>query len=452
VFQSNPVCNRRDWLRIGTVALGGLCLPQTLRATADLRRARARSCILLYMNGGPSHIDLWDMKPQAAEDVRGPFRPIATSVPGMKVCEHLPLIARHMHRLAQIRSVHHEQSPHSLAIYQMLTGTRPPNPSLSPLRSLLPNFATAFVKHDRTRRRLPKAIEVTDGRFDEPSQFAGFLGAAADPFSVKVTTAGKVVPPELKLPADTSPTRLGERTTLLRRLDQRLYELDGKGPGAEFDQLRKQALDLMSRPEIIDAFNLEREPLAMRQRYGLNRHGQSNLLARRLVEAGAPFVTVYWGTDTQDWEDGQGTRLVGNPWDTHRHHFPLLKNDLLPPADQSFAALIEDLHQRGLLDETLVIWMGDFGRTPNVDRKYGARHHWPNANTVLLAGAGVPGGAVHGRTDAKAAHVTEAPVTPADLTASIFHLLGVDPHTTMKDGLGRPFHLSEGEVIKPLLG
>jgi hypothetical protein len=449
-----PSVNRRDLLRIGTVALGSLCLPATLRGAASVSaRARAKSCILLYMNGGPSHIDLWDLKPQAPEEVRGEFRPIATSVPGMPVCEHLPLTARHMHRLAQVRSVCHQDSPHGAAIYHMLTGNRPAKSSndLGPERALFPNMGSAFGRLDRAAAKLPKAIEVTDDYFDNQGQHAGFLGAACDPFSVKVTTDGKTAPPGLEPLRDVAPTRLAGRAALLGRLDQKLRHLEARAQTEEFDQLHQQALDLLSRPQIIRAFDLEREPLALRQRYGLHRHGQSNLLARRLVEAGARFVTVYWGTERQDWADGQGLRFVGNPWDTHRNHFALLKNDLLPPADRSFAALIEDLHERGLLNETLLIWMGDFGRTPQVDRKYASRHHWPDANTALMAGAGIPGGAVHGRTDRHAAHITDGPVSPADLAASIFHLLGVDPHATLEDGQGRPYRLSEGEPIKLLL-
>jgi uncharacterized protein (DUF1501 family) len=176
------------------------------------------------------------------------------------------------------------------------------------------------------------------------------------------------------------------------------------------------------------------------------------LLARRLVEAGARFVTVYWGQEMQDWADGRGPRLANNPWDTHRNHFPLVKDELLPRADRALAALVEDLHERGLLGETLVVWMGDFGRTPRIDRKYASRDHWPAANTVLFAGGGVPGGAVYGQTDRHAAEVTDCPVSPADLTATIFRALGVDPRALIQDRRGQPQALSEGRAIKALLG
>jgi arylsulfatase A-like enzyme len=169
------------------------------------------------------------------------------------------------------------------------------------------------------------------------------------------------------------------------------------------------------------------------------------------VEAGARFVTVYWGRENQDWADGRGPRPANNPWDTHRNHFPLLKHDLLPRADKTLAALLDDLHQRGLLADTLVVWMGDFGRTPRIDRPYASRDHWPRANTVLFAGAGVPGGMILGRTDRHAAEVVDAPVSPADLTATIFQLLGVRSHATVRDRQGRPFAVSEGEPIEALL-
>jgi hypothetical protein len=175
------------------------------------------------------------------------------------------------------------------------------------------------------------------------------------------------------------------------------------------------------------------------------------LLARRLVEVGARFVTVYWGREPQDWADGRGLRPANNPWDTHRNHFPLLRDSLVPRADCALAALLDDLAQRCLLDRMLVVWMGDFGRTPRIDRQYGSRDHWPHANTVLFAGAGVPGGAVHGRTDRLAAEVTEDPVSPADLTATIFHLLGVNPHSQIQDGKGQGYPLSEGQPIRALL-
>jgi hypothetical protein len=407
------------------------------------------------MDGGPSHIDLWDLRPHAPEEVRGPFRPIATTVPGIRVCEHLPLVARQMHHLAQVRSVCHDEVVHDPAVYQMLTGHKHPSPAggLTVQPSDFPQMGTAFGKLERSPAVMPRVIELPETMKMEarvlPGQNAGFLGPAYDPLRVTVTSDARVVPPDFRPRADVGRTRLGERAALLRQLDRRVAELE-TGPARAFDGFREQALTLLGRPAIRQAFALEREPTATRERYGRNRHGQSVLLARRLVEGGARFVTVYWGREMQDWADGRGPRSANNPWDTHRNHFPLLQGSLLPRADRALAALVDDLYQRGLLGETLVLWMGDFGRTPRVDRKYASRDHWPHANTVLLAGAGVRGGAVHGRTDAHAAHVTEDPVSPADLTATVFEALGVDPRTTLQDGQGRAFVLSEGSAVHGL--
>jgi Protein of unknown function (DUF1501) len=451
------VFGRRDFLRIGTVVLGGFWLAQAGRAD-EVRTARARACILLYMDGGPSHLDLWDLKPEAPAEVRGEFRPIATSVPGTQVCEHLPLTAREMHRLAQVRSVRHTETVHDPAVYQMLTGRKHISSAgdLTVQPTDFPQMGTAFGKVDLRPAVMPKVIELPEtmrmGARILPGQNAGFLGATFDPFRVTLTPDARAVPPEFAPRDDTPPERLARRSSLLRQLDRQLAGWQARAEAEEFDRFQQQALALLARPQIKQAFSLENEPSALRDRYGHNRHGQSVLLARRLVEAGARFVTVYWGKEVQDWADGQGPRLANNPWDTHRNHFPLLKNELIPRADRALAALIEDLAQRGLLGETLVVWMGDFGRTPRVDRKFASRDHWPWANTVLFAGAGTPGGAVIGRTDRRAAEVTDDPVTPADLTATVFHLLGVNPRATVQDPQGQSHLLSDGQPIRSLIG
>ncbi|OAI41169.1 hypothetical protein AYO40_03755 [Planctomycetaceae bacterium SCGC AG-212-D15] len=442
---------RRQFLRIGTVALSGMLLPEARAASPR----RARACILLYMDGGPSHIDLWDMKPDAPEEVRGPFHSIATSVPGTRVCEHLPLVARRMHRLTQVRSVRHTETVHDPAVYQMLTGHKHMLSvgDLTVQSTDFPQMGTAFGRVDRRPAIMPKVIELPETMKMNarvlPGQNAGFLGPAHDPLRVTVTSEADVIPPEFTLRQDIGPARLARRAGLLNRLHAAHAMLEAQEKQG-FDRFREQALTLLGRPQIRNAFDLEREAATLRERYGRNRHGQSVLLARRLVEAGARFVTVYWGKEMQDWADGKGLRFANNPWDTHRNHFPLLKNELIPRADRALAALLDDLQQRGLTDDVLVVWMGDFGRTPKIDRKYASRDHWPHANTVLFAGAGCPAGAVIGRTDAQAAEVTEDPVSPADLAATIFHTLGIEPRTTIHDGQGRPFVLSDGTPIKAL--
>jgi hypothetical protein len=449
---------RRDFLRLGTVALGTLGLAGTLSA-ARLRRGfgRARACLLIYLDGGPSHIDLWDMKPDAPDEVRGEFRPVATSVPGLSVCEHLPRTARRMHLLAQVRSVRHTETVHDPAVYQMLTGRRHVSSAggLTVQPDDFPHFGCAFGKLDRRPAAMPRVIELPETMKMEarvlPGQNAGFLGVTHDPFRVEVDGDGRVVPPEFSPRPDTPPTRLADRAGLLAELDRQTAALADRDEVGEFDRLRQQALALLERPQVREAFDLERESPAVRDWYGRHRHGQSVLLARRLIEAGARFVTVYWGKEMQDWADGKGPRPANNPWDTHRNHFPLLRDSLLPRADQALAAVVGDLEQRGLLETTLVVWMGDFGRTPRVDRKWASRDHWPHANTVLFAGAGVPGGAILGRTDRHAAEVVEDPFSPADLTATVCHLLGVDPGSTLRDRTGRPHLLSEGRPIPALL-
>jgi len=361
-----------------------------------------------------------------------------------------------MHRLTQIRSVRHTETVHDPAVYQMLTGRKHLSSAgnLTVQPSDFPHMGAAFGCVDRQPAVMPKVIEVPETMRMQarilPGQNAGFLGSARDPFRVEVTREGRVIPPEFDLRGDVPPARLANRASLLQRVNDRLDTLDRQAKTAEFDRFQQQALELLARPHIRRAFDLEREPSPLRERYGRNRHGQSVLLARRLVEAGARFVTVYWGKEMQDWADGRGPQLANNPWDTHRNHFPLVKDELLPRADRALAALVDDLHERGLLSSTLVVWMGDFGRTPRIDRKYASRDHWPHANTVLFAGAGVPAGSIHGRTDRHAAEVTDNPVTPADLTATIFHLLGVDPRSVVHDTQGRPFVLSEGQPIAAL--
>jgi hypothetical protein len=446
--------SRRDFLRLGTI---GLAAPGAIQA-ARTDRARATACILLYMDGGPSHIDLFDLKPDAPAEIRGPFRPVATSVPGVRVTEHLPLLARQMHRLLQIRSVRHSEGVHDPAVYQMLTGRKHPSSAggLTVQPDDSPHFACAFGRVDRRPAVMPRIIELPVTMRMEarilPGQGAGFLGPAHDPFRVELTRNAEVVPPPFAPRRDVDRGRLTRRAALLNRLDRRLRTLDRLSGAGSLDTYQRQALALLDRPEVRRAFDLSLEPATLRDRYGRCRHGQSVLLARRLVESGARFVTVYWGKEMQDWADGKGARLVNNPWDTHRNHFPILRDDLLPRADQALAALLADLHDRGLLSSTLVLWMGEFGRTPRIDPRWSSRDHWPGANTVLLAGAGLPGGAVFGRTDRRAAEVTDNPVSPADLTATVFRLLGVDPGAIIRDSRGRPFPLSEGRPIESILG
>lgn len=443
---------RRDLLRIGSLALGGWRLGAAMGEAAT-PPTRAKACILLYMDGGPSHIDLFDLKPAAPADVRGPWGSIATSVPGIRVCEHLPRLAAQIHHILQIRSVTHGDTVHDPAVYQMLTGYKHISSAggLKVEETDLPHIACAFHQADIRPQRMPKTVLTPERMGMEgrilPGQNAGILSSAYRSLEAPVTRDGMVLPPAFPQAGDVSRGRWNERLSLRERLEGRAHELERELDAGRLDGFRQQALEIVSSPEVRQAFDIETESAATRDAYGRHRHGQSVLLARRLVEAGTRFVTVYWGNEEQDWADGRGMRLANNPWDTHRNHFPLVKESLLPRADQTFAALLADLHERGLLDETLVVWMGDFGRTPYISKPWASRDHWPFAFTVLLAGAGVKAGNVYGQTDRLAAEVLEHPISPADLTATILWSLGVDPAGVVRAANGKPHRLSLGKPL-----
>jgi hypothetical protein len=390
--------------------------------------------LLLYMDGGPSHIDMFDLKPHAPDGIRGPVLPIDSSAPGVSVGEHLPMLAQQMHHVAQIRSVRHEDMPHDQAVYRMLTGYQHDirAGALRVQDTDLPHMGSAFNRADSAGVAMPKAIQIPEPmRIDArilPGQNAGILGARWNPFPVNVTRAGEVIPPDFARVEKVTENRLHRRQELLGLL-QSQSPLDNFPAATEFTALQQQVMDILQRPSIHDAFDLDHEPSALRDAYGRDRHGQSTLLARRLIEAGARFVTVYWGKEIQDWGGHWKPMLVNNPWDTHRNHFPLIKDSMIPRADRTLATLLADLSDRGLLDETLVVWMGDFGRSPRISKIFETpgREHWPHAFTILMAGAGIHGGSVYGATDRFAEFVTDNPVSPADVTATIFDALGVDP-------------------------
>ena len=446
--------HRRRFLQL-SLATGLQSLKPSKACSAESQiRPRARACILLYMDGGPSHIDSFDMKLNAPAEVRGPFRAISSSVAGTQVCEHLPHLAQQMHRLLQIRSVRHEETVHDPAVYQMLTGYKHISSAggLQVEETDLPHMGSAFAQADRTPATMPKFLHTPDWmRMDRrvlPGQNAGILPASFAPFQVTVTRDGEVVKPDFGFQFAESVERQAARLRLYEQLATTRGNTLASVETERLKIFRQQAAAISQSAAVRQAFDLETEPASLRAHYGLHRHGQSVLLARRLVEAGARFVTVYWGNEEQDWADGQKARIANNPWDTHRNHFPLVKDSLFPRADQTLAALLQDLSNRGLLDDTLVVWMGDFGRTPRISQPWASRDHWPFAFTVLMSGAGVRGGAVIGRTDSIGGDVTERPVTPADLTATIFHSLGVSPATRLPTRTGATHRLSTGSVLQ----
>lgn len=440
---------RREWLRVGGVALGGLSLPALLRAERPKRRAT--SCILFGLLGGPPQHETWDPKPDAPAEIRGPFAPIASSLPGLRVGELMPRVAKLAHLCAVLRAVSTNDNAHSSSGYYMLTG-RPHAPAnVENARPGAPNdwpsVAALVKKLVSSRGALPSAIVLpeniwNDGNIPWPGQDAGWLGRKHDPWLLNCDpSAPDFQVPALTPPPDVPPLRVDARRSLLDQVNSHLDRID-HGVADRLDDLSRQAYDLLRSTKAREAFALDREPAAVRDRYGRHRFGQSCLLARRLIEAGVPLVQVNW------------TRIKGavnqGMWDTHAKNAESLKTVLMPMMDQAYSALLEDLLQRGLLDSTLVVWMGEFGRTPRHNSAAG-RDHWGPCFSVALAGGGVQRGVVHGASDRQGAYPKEGRVRPEDLTATIFHLLGLSPDTEVHDNVGRPVPISRGEIIRQIL-
>lgn len=449
--------SRRAMIRIGGLMPLGLSLPTLLSAgtaeTSVLRPAsfgRAKRCLMLYMWGGPSHIDLFDMKPDAPIEIRGEFQPIRTSAPGIQICEHLPKLAKQAHRIGWIRSVTHSDNNHSTSAQWMLTGKQPdrsvenfgaqptdfPNigsvlTKLAPAAGSLPTFVS-----------LPEIIATTAG-FVTPGQNAGFLGGRYDPFIINQhpDDPGFQVQ-NLAMVDGLSADRLQSRCHLLQQFESLRSSVVDAANAATLSAYQQQALDLVTSPEARGAFDLEKEGARERDRYGRQTFGQSLLLARRLLEAGVKLVTVYWHRDKPG---------VDTTWDTHSSNFKQLKDRLLPQVDGPLSTLLEDLAQRGLLEDTLVVWSSEFGRTPKINASDAGRDHWGSCNTVWMAGAGVPGGYVYGASDRIASEPIRDPVSPSDLSATLYHLLGVEPRTLIRDLLDRPLAISEGQVLNRFL-
>jgi hypothetical protein len=401
---------------------------------------------LLGLLGGPPQHETWDPKPGAPAEVRGLSKPIATSLPGLSVGELLPRTARVAHHCAILRAVSTRDNAHSSSGYYMLTGQPHTPPNVENARPGAPNdwpSVASVVRHLRQQpARLPAAVVLpehiwNDGQIPWPGQDAGWLGRANDPWLLMGDPAAPTFQvPALTLPADLNPHRLTERKTLLAQLDTLNRSAD-----RQYGDYQKTALALLDQPAARRAFDLHAEPPAVRDRYGRSRFGQSCLLARRMIEADVSLVQVNW------------TRLANVPnngtWDTHAKNAETL-NTIMPIVDAAYAALLSDLAERGLLDDTLVVWMGEFGRTPKHNANAG-RDHWGGVFSLALAGGGIRPGVVHGASDALGAQAKEGLVRPEDLTATIFHLLGYAPDTELTDPLGRPVPISRGNVIQAVL-
>jgi hypothetical protein len=438
--------SRRTLLRIGAVGLTGLTLPAALRAeqSGGRRKAKAKSVIMLFQFGGPSHLDTFDPKPDAPSGIRGEFKTIRTKTPGLLVTEHLPKLAERSHRYSVVRSVRHTRSSHNSGAYYSLTGREPLIDIVTANASAtdFPHPGSVIGALRPPDQNVPPFVAlptmIADGPFRTPGEFAGLLGKAHDPLWVlKDPNARDFQVRELAPPAGVDVGRLADRKSLqaglagLSELADRSAEING------MRDYQARAIDLLAAPRTQKAFAMEEEKSATRDRYGRNSYGQSVLLARRLVEAGVRFVTVYYSPG------------IGG-WDTHKNNFSTLKNSRLPHNDAAVAALLDDLHDRGLLDETLVYWTGDFGRTPKVNKDAG-RDHWPQCMSVLMAGGGIRGGTTYGASDPTGAFPKDDPCRPDDITATVFHAVGLDPATEIRDQLGRPMPISTGTPIRPLV-
>jgi hypothetical protein len=401
------------------------------------------------MWGGPAHQDTWDLKPEGPSAVRGEFKPIETAAPGIQISEHFPRLARQAQHLAIVRSVTHKDNNHSTGAHAMLTGRvhRLSAENFGPSPDDFPHFGSVLTKVRPvggglpTFVALPERIKTTSGPF-VPGQNGGMLGKRYDPFTIdQHPDEPDFAVPSLQLPEEVSLGRLTGRRALLDRVDAVARHLDQYREVHGLREYFDQALNLITSPAARQAFDLDQEDPKTRDRYGRHTFGQSCLLARRLIEAGVGLVTVYWHRDKPG---------VDTTWDTHAKNFPQLKERLMPQSDEGFSALLEDLHHRGLLDDTLVVWSSEFGRTPRINPN-GGRDHWGPANSIVFAGGGVPGGQVYGSTDESASAPASQPVSPADIAATLYALLGLPPHTEIHDQLGRPFPVAVGEPIRVLL-
>ncbi|MBM4068182.1 MAG: DUF1501 domain-containing protein [Planctomycetes bacterium] len=458
---SKPFLHRGRWsrralLRAGAVGVGGLMLPRLPASqSAAPRRRCASRCIFVFLNGGQSQLDTFDMKPLAPSGVRGPYRSIATSVPGLSICEKLPRLAQWMHKVAVIRSMTHNLSAHNSSAAYALSGRSPgSDAAIAPTATDHPTFGSVVARLSPPQTLPPFVLTPTylfDMGFPTPSAGGGWLGRSFDPFPVvrnqmmsasPVWTGELPVPSGMNLTADMTSLRVRHREALRCRLSA------GNAAEAAHDEHRRRAMELILSPEAQSAFDLSREPASVRDRYGRFEMGQVLLLARRMIEAGVRFVTANAVSNPPS------TRLSAfQIWDTHFDHFRLYDSHLLPEFDQALSALLGDLADRGLLDDTLVLVMGEFGRTPRINNADGGgRDHWSRAYSALLAGGPIRGGIIHGRTDAVAGEVRDFPVRPDDLAATLYKSLGIPHDTMLHDLRQRPHRIAEGEPVRALFG
>lgn len=427
--------SRRAFLRAGSLPFFGLTLADVLSAEAATPGQDKLSCILLWCDGGISTVDTFDMKPDAPLEYRGDFKPIATSVPGLTVCEHLPQVAQQMHRIGQLRTIVHSGSQHAEACHFMLTGhPQIPDVNAQPVGSVIhPCYGSVVSEQLGWRNGLPPAVQLSAGRIKY--HHAGYLGSAYDPLRISSDpNRDDFRVADVSIPESIGTVRTDRRRNMLKSLDrfQQLRDRNG-GAVADRNEFYRQAYDLITSPSAKQAFRIDEESESLRDRYGRHREGQATLLARRLVESGVRFITVEF-----------------NGYDTHDKNFIELKDPLLPKLDRAYSALLDDLADRGLLETTLVICMGEFGRTPKVNGLAG-RDHYPKVNSICFSGAGVKTeGHVHGRTSDKCEHVVGTENSTHDLAATIYALLGVDHTKVYRNIDNRPILVTDNG--KPIRG
>lgn len=461
--------SRRAWLRLGgwgaVSALAAGAPSAAVRAAIGAPRrdgfGRAKSVIVVFANGGQSQLEMWDPKPLAPLDVRGEFQAISTAVPGLQIGEHLPRVARVLDRCAVVRSLSHEDLDHGSAVYLTLTGVYNPrrsgNPPPTPID--VPTLGSVLRRVRPGGKFVQEAVHVNGPILvpttASPGQNAGILGRAFDPLVVGDPTASNEPIPGLAPHVDLPPERMDDRLALKQTLDAAHASLAQLAITADLGRQFDQARQFLESPRTRDAFRLDSEPERIRDRYGRHRSGQSLLLARRLAEAGVPYINVIWNHSNRG-QDSEPDDTDSYGWDTHNDIFVAMRDRLLPRFDESFSALIEDLDERGLLDDTLVVCVGEFGRAPKValePRFAGAspgRKHWPHVYSMVVAGAGVQRGAIIGASDRWAAEPTTERYGPWDIAATIFHALGIDPRRHYEDPVGRTFPIASGQPIAAL--
>ncbi len=427
------IVNRRGFLKVGSLAVGGLTLPDLLRLrAAGAAPAKHKAVIQIWQAGGPSHLDMYDLKPNAPSEVRGEFKPIATNVPGIQIGEHLPRQAAIMDKLAILRSAYHTNAGHGMGSQWMLTGYQP---TIEVNDNIYPSCGSVVAKlRGPNEPGLPAYVNLP--RLLNLGK-AAYLGASHNPFAPdNDPNLDSFQVRNLKLPGRVDASRLERRRELLQDIDKLRRDVDTRGDVVGLDTFYRDALEMVTNTKAQRAFDVQKEPDRLRERYGRNDLGQCCLLARRLVEAGVTYVTVQ----------------AGGGWDSHSNNFKQLKDNLLPKFDQAVAGLVTDLCERGLQDDVLVMAFGEFGRTPKINKDAG-RDHWPGAMSILYAGGGLKMGQAIGTTNATAEYPTSKAASPGCVLSTMYHVLGIDPGHVFYDQAQRPLPvLSEGEPIKELIG